>query len=84
MTTYNILHRKLIEVNTDQQRRCYNGCHYESELQWTQWAVLEYEVTDDSIKRRLEFWRELNDYAISARGESARSEFKMAESVNEQ
>lgn len=26
--------RRRIEVNTDPQRRCYNGCHASSELRW--------------------------------------------------
>lgn len=76
MNTYKILHRKRIEVNTDPQRRCYNGCHAKSELLWTEWAELEYDVPEDKIARHMEFWRELNDYAISQRGESARTEFK--------
>lgn len=76
MTAYNLLHRCLITVNTDPQRRCYNGAHAKSELHWTAWVVLEYEVSEERIGRRMEFWRELNDYAISQRGESARREFK--------
>lgn len=76
MATYNILHRRSIEVNTDPQRRCYNGCHAKSEMRWTAWEELEYDVPEDKIARRMEFWRELNDYAISQRGEGARAEFK--------
>jgi hypothetical protein len=37
---------------------------------------LEYDVQEDEIERRLEFWRWLNDGAVDARGEGARSEFK--------
>jgi len=62
-------------VNTDPQRRCYNGWWYSLELQWTNWEVLETGIKDG--ERRLTFWRELNDYAISQRGESARAEFKI-------
>lgn len=74
--TLNIRQRKLVLVNTDPQRRCYNGCHAKSELQWTGWAILEYDIPADKMERRLEFWRELNDYAVSQRGEGARSEFE--------
>lgn len=28
------------EVNTDPQRRCYNGCHAKSELVWSEWEFL--------------------------------------------
>lgn len=72
MTT--IMRRKKHLINTDPQRRCYNGCHFSSELVWGPWEVLEYGVRD--LVKRLTFWSELNDYAISERGEGARSEFK--------
>jgi hypothetical protein len=41
--------------------------------------ILEYDFTEDKIERRLEFWRELNDYAVSQHGLSARAEFKSVE-----
>ena len=63
-------------VNTDPQRRCYNGCHAKSELIWSPWTWLEFEIDPTKADRRLQFWRELNDYAISQRGESARNEFR--------
>jgi hypothetical protein len=68
--------RKLIEVNTDPQRRCYNGCHFSSEWQWTTWEDLE-TTTPEKSESRLTFWRELNAYAVSQRGKSALSEFKV-------
>ena len=70
-----ILMRKRIEVNTDPQRRCYNGCHAKSELRWTGWQVLEYSVPEAKVDGSLTFWRELNDFAVSQRGEGARAEF---------
>ena len=69
-----IMVRKKRLINTDPQRRCYNGCHYKSELVWSDWEELDY---TDKPKERLIFWRDLNDYAISQRGESARAEFKI-------
>lgn len=36
-TRYRIGCRKKIEVNTDPQRRCYNGCHFSSEIVWGEW-----------------------------------------------
>lgn len=60
--------RTLIEVNTDPQRRCYYGVHAKSELVWTEWSDLQ-EATQENVDRRLKFWRELNDYAVSQRGE---------------
>lgn len=41
--------RKQIEVNTDPQRRCYDGCHARSEMQWTAWGeIITYRNQDDN------------------------------------
>lgn len=77
-----IFSRRQVLVNTDPQRRCYNGCHFKSELVWTPWVVLEsmcYLKSGADPEARLKFWRELNDYAVSQRGEGARCEFKIGE-----
>lgn len=66
-------------VNTDPQRRCYNGCHAKSELWWGEWDWLELNVPEEEVERKLASWRELNDYAVSQRGESARAEFRAVE-----
>lgn len=76
MAKFEIHHRKFVEVNTDPQRRCYNGAHFSSEWQWTQWEVLESSVSKDLLEERLAFWRDLNAYAVSQRGQSALYEFK--------
>lgn len=34
---FTVQYRKQIEINTDPQRRCYNGCHFSSILEWTKW-----------------------------------------------
>ena len=73
--TYSIETRHRIEINTDPQRRCYNGVHARSEIVWTQWETIDFFIKSDRIEERLEFWRSLNDYAIKERGESARREF---------
>ncbi len=64
-------------VNTDPQRRCYNGCDAKSELVWTPWKVLEFNISEARIERRLEFWRELNQIAVDGRGEGARREIRV-------
>lgn len=74
-----ILRRVKLVVNTDPQRRCYNGCNYSEVIQKRPWEVLELDVSSDSISSRLEFWRSLNDYAVSQRGEGARCEFKVVQ-----
>lgn len=73
---FTIWKRKQVLVNTDPQRRCYNGCHFSSELRWTAWEELNLDVSADTVEDKLKFWRELNDYAVSQRGQSALAEFK--------
>jgi hypothetical protein len=65
---YSILqYRTWVEVNTDPQRRCYNGCHAKSKMQWTAWTDLETHFTA-IVAKRLKFWEELNEYAVKSRG----------------
>lgn len=75
--THTIETRTRIEVNTDPQRRCYNGVHARSELQWTAWDELEVGVPAERVEKRLAFWRELNAYAVSQRGPGAKREFRV-------
>jgi len=80
MPEYRLEIRNQQLVNTDPQRRCYNGAHCKSELIWTPWKVLQYfkeGTSQGKMDKALTFWRELNDHAISQRGESARSEFRI-------
>ena len=71
--SYVIKSRRKIEVNTDRQQRCYNGCHAKSEIRWTAWDTIEV-VPASTVERRLAFWRSLNDYAVSERGHMATKE----------
>lgn len=73
---YTIRTRRLIEVNTDPQRRCYNGCHFSSELRWSDWVAVNVGTPADRVEARLKFWRELNAYAVSQRGDGAKAEFE--------
>ena len=59
---------KLRRINTDPQRRCYNGCHAKSELVWDTWDWLEWNVSPDKVEERLRFWRDLNKYSVSVGG----------------
>ncbi len=63
--------------------RCYNGAYFDAEYVWGQWELLEYDLPPDKIDRRLEFWRDLNAYAVRERGESAIREFKAVEMTKE-
>lgn len=78
MTTparFTIFMRNQHFVNTDPQRRCYDGCHFSGEFRWGAWESLG-TVPADKVDDKLKFWRELNDYAVSQRGKGARSEFQ--------
>ena len=74
---FNILRRNSVIVNTDPQRRCYNGAHAKSELRFTAWEILNLNVSENTLLDKLKFWIELNEYAVSQRGQSAHAEFKI-------
>lgn len=74
---FKLLTRSRKLVNTDPQRRCYDGCNFSEELQWTAWETLDRLETQEQADRKLKFWVELNDYAVSQRGISAKREFKV-------
>lgn len=71
--------RRRVEVNTDPQRRCYDGCHFSSELRWMPWEVLDSELDPSKAEAALAYWRELNEYAVSQRGKSAACEFEVVQ-----
>ena len=77
---FTIEHRRLVEVNTDPQRRCYYGVHAKSEFHWTTWEVLESNVKPE----RIEFWQDLNDYAVRERGKGAKKEFRLVPFLSEE
>lgn len=55
---YEIYSREKFEVNTDPQRRCYNGRHFSSEWQWSEWDKL-YSVPEDEVEACLASWRQI-------------------------
>ena len=76
---YAIMVSTVTEVNTDPQRRCYNGQHFSSELRQNPWEVLEYLDSREEYAERVKFWTDLNDYAVSRRGPSAKRQFRLDE-----
>ena len=71
-----IQYREHVLVNTDPQRRCYNGCHFKSEVVWSSWTTV------DTCKKgvadgHLAFWKDLNRYDVSQRGSSVHREFRV-------
>lgn len=79
---HTIFTRQKTLVNTDPQHRCYNGCHFSYEYRWAPWEVLHSGIPTDKVEDKLKFWVELNDYAVSQRGEGAKREFKVGPEVN--
>lgn len=61
--------RRQIRINTDPQQRCYNGSYISSEIRWSDWAVFDHDCPQDRVEWRLDYWRRLNAYAVSQRGE---------------
>ena len=59
--------------------RCYNGAFFDAELCWGSWETLDRLPTREAAEKRLKFWAELNNYAVSQRGEGSRIEFKIVE-----
>lgn len=77
--TLNLMQRSKVFVFDDPMRRCYNGAYGNHHYEWSEWEVLESNVKPEKAEDRLTFWRELNDYAVSQRGESAKREFRVVE-----
>ena len=59
-TRYTLMARKQIEVNTDPQRRCYDGCYYSSEMQWTEWAVVSHPATKEDGEDTMATFQRIN------------------------
>lgn len=75
MSKFVVMSRSRKLINTDPQRRCYNGCHAKSELVWTEWEALEYCPTVEKAEERIKFWESINEIAVEARGEFAKRQF---------
>jgi hypothetical protein len=56
---YRIYVREQHEVNTDPQRRCYNGCHYSSEMVWSAWTHLGTVFSQKDAEESVAFWRKI-------------------------
>lgn len=68
--------RHRVMVLDDPLRRCYNGAYGAHHYEWSAWEVLD-TFPADRTEHNLAFWQDLNAFAVSQRGESARKEFKV-------
>ena len=48
---YVIYIRRGVTINTDPQRRCYNGCHFSSETHWEPWELWLKEMTFQTYEK---------------------------------
>ena len=62
---------------TDPQRRVYNGCTYSSKQAFTPFETLESGLSQEEVDQRLAFWVDLNNYAVSQRGENSRNKYRI-------
>lgn len=77
MGKFHLIARRKTFVFDDPQRRCYNGAHGDHHYEYGAWETFDSDVKPEKIESTLKFWRELNDYAVSCRGESAKVEYKV-------
>lgn len=70
--------RQYTEI-TDPQRRVYNGCAFSSRQSFKPFETLESGLSPEEVNQRLEFWVDLNNYAVSKRGETSRNKYRIVE-----
>lgn len=58
--TATVLVRKPVEVNTDPQRRCYDGCHFSSRVDWSEWAPVCTYASRETAEGAVEVFRNIN------------------------
>lgn len=56
---YSLYVRKKITINTDPQRRCYNGCNFSEEDVWTNWEFI-YSSSKENVEESAHVFKELN------------------------
>lgn len=57
--------RRGVLVNTDPQRRCYNGCHFSSRVDWSEWEHwTDYPTAEDAEQAKRLFQRENQEFKV--------------------
>jgi hypothetical protein len=51
--------RKKLIINTDPQRRCYNGCHFSSKEVWGDWELIGV-YSRENAESSLKTFKEIN------------------------
>lgn len=60
MKKHTLYVRRQILINTDPQRRCYNGCFAKSELIWTDWVDLFDSNDLEDLKLTMKTFQSIN------------------------
>ena len=61
--------RKKLVVNTDPQRRCYNGCNFSERVEWSAWALIGPYSLEDAYSSAATFKRinQSDEYEVRPR-----------------
>ena len=63
--TYELHIRRGVRVNTDPQRRCYNGCYFSSHIDWSEWEHwMDYPDEESAERAKRLFQRETQEFKI--------------------
>ena len=71
--------REKREVNTDPQRRCYNGCHAKSEMRWQPWKALGYPATREQGEARILGWKQWDKYISQVNKTNVEREYALTD-----
>lgn len=75
--------REKVFVFDDPLRRCYNGAFGDHHYEWGPWETIHSNIKQEKKDETLQYWKDLNAFAVKARGESALKEFKLVEHSDE-
>jgi hypothetical protein len=61
MVSWSLWYRKRVVVNTDPQRRCYDGCHFSPREEWTDWEPVSfYYASRENAESSAATFRQIN------------------------
>ena len=75
--------REKVFVFDDPLRRCYNKTFKDHHYEWGPWEILHSNIKQEKKDETLQYWKDLNAFAVKTRGESALKEFKLVEYSDE-
>jgi len=79
---YTLYKRNYVLVNTDPERRCFDGYHFSAEWRWTEWEPHISGLSKDMAVWELDFHQRLTAYAVKARGKGAKCEYKIEDEMS--